>query len=130
MSIEDIIGIIITLLVPCGFAYVIVCSLFQPNNPESLRGERRKVEFEGENFEFRFWEDEYGMIWSGVFAPQPPRKVLWKQVNDDKCIAKTWGETDPVGWCFTQLEGFYANRVVTERGKEKLKKFLDEYPEL
>ena len=129
MNIEGVLNLILVLIIHCLFIYVLVSALFTPYEFESLRGERRKVEFNGETFEFRFWEDPYG-IWCGVFVPQPPEKVLWVNVNNDKCIAKSFGEEDPVGWCYNRLTQFYADREIMRKGEEKLKQFLADNPEL
>lgn len=117
------------LAVPVLFIWTAISVMFTPANAESLRGERRKVVFENEDFEFRFWEDKFFGLKCGVYATRPPKKVLWKYVNNDLCIAESFGESDPVRWCFSQLEGFYATRSSLRKGEEKLKEFLAKYPE-
>ena len=130
MIFKSIIIIAILLAVPAVFIWTAISTMFTPANAESLQGERRKVVFENEDFEFRFWEDKFFGHKCGVYAPRPPRKVLWKYVNNDLCIAESFGENDPVKWCFSQLEGFYADRCLLRKGEEKLKEFLAEYPEV
>ena len=129
MIFESIIITAILFIVPTLFIWVAVSAMFTPANAESLQGERRKIVFENEDFEFRFWEDKFFGLKCGVYATRPPKKVLWKYVNNDLCIAESFGESDPVKWCFSQLEGFYATRSSLRKGEEKLKEFLAKYPE-
>lgn len=128
MSSGEILIIVFLIVILAPFIWTGVSIIFTPANAESLQGERRKVIFENEEFEFRFWEDQTFGHRCGVYAPRPPRKVLWKYVNNDLCIAETFGENDPVKWCFSQLEGFYADRCLLRQGEKKLKEFLAEYP--
>lgn len=130
MSFGDALIIAILLAIPALFIWTAISAMFTPANAESLQGKRRKVVFEGEEFEFRFWEDHDFGHWCGVYAVCPPRKVLWKYVNNDLCIAESFGESDPVRWCFSQLEGFYADRCLLRKGEAKLKEFLAKYPEV
>lgn len=130
MNLGDVLIIAAILAVPVFFIWTAISVMFTPANAESLQGERRKVVFENEDFEFRFWEDHAFGRRCGVYATRPPRKVLWKYINNDLCIAETFGENDPVRWCFSQLEGFYADRCLLRKGEEKLKEFLAEYPEV
>jgi hypothetical protein len=48
MNIEGILSLVAVLVIPCLFIYVFISALFTPYESESLRGERRKVEFNGE----------------------------------------------------------------------------------
>lgn len=129
MNLGNILIIIESLIIPALFIYTVISAMFTPANAESLQGERRKVVFKNEDFEFRFWEDKFFGLKCGVYATRPPKKVLWKYVNNDLCIAESFGENDPVRWCFSQLAGFYATRSSLRKGEEKLKEFLAKYPE-
>lgn len=128
MDSGEVLVIVVLLAISILFIWTGISAMFTPANAESLRGERRKVIFEGEEFEFRFWEDQTFGLKCGVYAPRPPKKVLWKHVNDDLCIAETFGENDPVKWCFSQLEKFYADRCLLRQGEKNLKEFLAKYP--
>ena len=121
MNFENVLIIAIIFAIPAAFILTVISAMFTPANAESLRGERRKVIFEGEEFEFRFWEDQTFGLKCGVYAPRPPKKVLWKYVNNDLCIAETFGESDPIKWCFSHLKGFYADRCLLRQGEKKLK---------
>ena len=116
MALEEIIPIIMLLAIPALFIWVIISAILSDPNAESLRGQRKTVEIDGQTFEFRFWVDpSVGANWCGVFILKPPIKKLWKKINNDYCVAKTFGETDPVRWCYTE-ESLSCRKDYASRG--------------
>ena len=109
------------LLILYPMAYVLIFGSYDP-----FKGDKKIVEANGETFEFRFWEDDYGLLWAGVYLIGKPRKVFGKEFTQYEELRKAWGMDDRVDWCWEVLAERQASKEHHDKDTANVKTFIEE----
>ena len=101
-------------------AYILIFGSYNP-----FKGDKKIVQANGETFEFRFWEDDYGLLWAGVYLVGKPRKIFGKEFPQHEEIDKGWGMDDRVNWCWEVLAERQANKEQRDKDAANVKAFIE-----
>lgn len=89
----------------------------------------KKINREGRNFEFRFWDDTtfpFALHYAGVYEIFEPKRFLFWTINDEKVINSGWGMEDRVEWCKSILDSYLQEEKVIAADILKVNKFVSE----
>lgn len=109
------------LLIFYPMAYVLIFGSYDP-----FKGDKKIVKVNGETFEFRFWEDEYGILWAGVYLIGKPRKIFGKEFPQYEELRRAWGMDDRVDWCYEVLAQRQARKEQHDKDTANVKAFIEE----
>ena len=101
-------------------AYILIFGSYNP-----FKGDKKIVQANGETFEFRFWEDEYGLLWAGVYRVGKPRKIFGKEIPQHEELSKAWGMDDRVDWCWEVLAERQASKEQRDKDVANVKAFIE-----
>ena len=87
------------------------------------------MEFEGETYEFRFWNEDLGgsfqLPYFGVYKVLPPVHFLGKTIPQYEEIKVAWTESDRVQACWGVLENLWLDKTQKEKNDKLLTEFLN-----
>lgn len=109
------------LLIFYPIAYVLIFGSY-----DSFKGDKKIVKVNGETFEFRFWEDDYGLLWAGVYLIDKPRKIFGKEFPQYEELRRAWGMDDRVDWCYEVLAERQASKEHHDKDTANVKAFIGE----
>lgn len=108
------------LLIFYPMAYVLIFGSY-----DRFKGDKKIVEANGETFEFRFWEDDYGILWAGVYLIGKPRKVFGKEFPQYEELRRAWGMDDRVDWCYEVLAERQIRKERYNKDTANVKAFIE-----
>lgn len=126
MSSAEIMACIALLSLPVGLFFFPMIYVMIFGSYENFKGDKKIIKVNGETFEFRFWEDDYGLLWAGVYLISKPRKIFGKEFPQYEELRRAWGMDDRVDWCYKVLAQRQARKEQYDKDTAKVKAFIEE----